>query len=277
MMKKQLIMEKALELFSEQGFESTSVQQITERCGISKGAFYLSFKTKEELIFSMIDHFLQQFIVDIDQSVKEALHKEDMFVEFYKGIFKTFQKHSKSARMFLNENTNPANKELLEKVKAYEVDMTKSIAFMLEGLYGETLQHTKYDLVYCIKGFMKSYAEFFIFADLRLDLDQLAKSLAEKTEIIARHSTISFITEELNQYMNYHHEEMVSQDKVLELLELSIQSVEEAIVLESLQLLKGQVAHQTYSKVIIIGLIENIRLQPECKWQARLLMKYFQF
>lgn len=276
-MKKQLIMEKALELFSEQGFESTSVQQITERCGISKGAFYLSFKTKEELIFSMIDHFLQQFIVDIDQSVKEALHKEDMFVEFYKGIFKTFQKHSKSARMFLNENTNPANKELLEKVKAYEVDMTKSIAFMLEGLYGETLQHTKYDLVYCIKGFMKSYAEFFIFADLRLDLDQLAKSLAEKTEIIARHSTISFITEELNQYMNYHHEEMVSQDKVLELLELSIQSVEEAIVLESLQLLKGQVAHQTYSKVIIIGLIENIRLQPECKWQARLLMKYFQF
>ncbi len=44
-------MEKALELFSEQGFEATSVQQITERCGISKGAFYLSFKTKDELVF----------------------------------------------------------------------------------------------------------------------------------------------------------------------------------------------------------------------------------
>ena len=66
MMKKQLIMDKALELFSEQGFEATSVQQITERCGISKGAFYLSFKTKDELIFSMIDYHMQQFIAEID-------------------------------------------------------------------------------------------------------------------------------------------------------------------------------------------------------------------
>ena len=39
-------MEKALELFARQGFEATSVQQITEHCGISKGAFYLSLNQK---------------------------------------------------------------------------------------------------------------------------------------------------------------------------------------------------------------------------------------
>lgn len=39
MQKKQLIMEKSLELFAKQGFEATSVQQITDYCGISKGAF----------------------------------------------------------------------------------------------------------------------------------------------------------------------------------------------------------------------------------------------
>lgn len=39
MVKKQLIMDKALELFAKQGFEATSVQQITDHCGISKGAF----------------------------------------------------------------------------------------------------------------------------------------------------------------------------------------------------------------------------------------------
>ena len=50
--KKQLIIEKAVELFAENGFESTSVQQITERCGISKGAFYLIFS--EYLIVPMV-------------------------------------------------------------------------------------------------------------------------------------------------------------------------------------------------------------------------------
>ena len=70
MIKKQLIMDKALELFAEQGFEATSVQQITEHCGISKGAFYLSFKSKDELILAMIDHFMIGITIDIDQVVK---------------------------------------------------------------------------------------------------------------------------------------------------------------------------------------------------------------
>ena len=70
MIKKQLIMEKALELFAEKGFESTSVQQITDHCGISKGAFYLSFKSKDELILALIDYFMMQFTSDIDYMVR---------------------------------------------------------------------------------------------------------------------------------------------------------------------------------------------------------------
>lgn len=46
MLKKQLIMEKALELFSEQGFEATSVQQITERCGIFKRCILFILQNK---------------------------------------------------------------------------------------------------------------------------------------------------------------------------------------------------------------------------------------
>lgn len=72
MSKKQLIMESALELFAKQGFEATSVQQITEHSGISKGAFYLSFKSKDELIMALIDHFMEQFVSDIDHIVKDS-------------------------------------------------------------------------------------------------------------------------------------------------------------------------------------------------------------
>lgn len=84
-------MEKALELFSEQGFEATSVQQITERCGISKGAFYLSFKTKDELLISMVENYLQQFVTDVDQVVRSSLSKDIILVEFYKSIFQAFK------------------------------------------------------------------------------------------------------------------------------------------------------------------------------------------
>ena len=92
MIKKQLIMEKALELFAEQGFEATSVQQITDHCGISKGAFYLSFKSKDELILALIDHFMMQFISDIDYMVKHPKNNEELLYKFYYTTFQFFSK-----------------------------------------------------------------------------------------------------------------------------------------------------------------------------------------
>ncbi|MEX3746203.1 TetR/AcrR family transcriptional regulator [Lysinibacillus xylanilyticus] len=277
MLKKQLIMEKALELFSEQGFEATSVQQITERCGISKGAFYLSFKTKDELLFSMVEYYLQQFVTDVDQVVRSSLSKDVILVEFYKSIFQAFKKHSASARVFFNEKVLLTKKELFQKISAYDAEMSKSIIYMLEQLYRDELCKTKYDVMYCIKGFMKSYAELFIFSDIPLDLDQLAKSLAEKTDIIARHTTIPFITEELVQLTAKPCNEEVTKESLLELIEQHLIGLEESIERESLELIKSQIEDQTYSKPIVKGLIENIRLQPEHRWVAYVLKNYFKF
>ncbi|PJO43607.1 TetR/AcrR family transcriptional regulator [Lysinibacillus xylanilyticus] len=275
MLKKQLIMEKALELFSEQGFEATSVQQITEQCGISKGAFYLSFKTKDELLISMVEYYLQQFVTDVDQVVRSSLSKDIILVEFYKSIFQAFKNHAASARVFFNDKALLTKKELFQKIIAYDFEMSKSIIYMLEQLYQDELHDTKYDVMYCIKGFMKSYSELVIFSDIPLDLDQLAKSLAEKTEIIARNTTIPFITEELIQLTAEPFNEEVSQESLLELIEHHLEGLEDSIERESLELLKFQVENPTYSKAILKGLIENIRLQPEHRWVAYKLGKYF--
>ncbi|MDM5246732.1 MULTISPECIES: TetR/AcrR family transcriptional regulator [unclassified Lysinibacillus] len=275
MLKKQLIMEKALELFSEQGFEATSVQQITERCGISKGAFYLSFKTKDELLFSMVEYYLQQLVTEIDHVVRSSLSKDVKIVEFYKSVFQAFKKHSASARVFFNEKLLFTKKELLQKISAYDADMSKSIIYMLEQLYRDELSKTKYDVMYCIKGFMKSYAELCIFSDIPLDLDQLAKSLAEKTDIIARYTTIPFITEELVQLTAKPCNEEVTKESLLQLIDQHLSDLEESIERESLELLKSQLENLTYSKPIVKGLIENLRLQPECRWVAYGLTKYF--
>lgn len=275
MLKKQLIMEKALELFSEQGFEATSVQQITERCGISKGAFYLSFKTKDELLISMVENYLQQFVTDVDQVVRSSLSKDIILVEFYKSIFQAFKKHAASARVFLNEKVLLTKKELFQKIIAYDIEMSKSIIYMLEQLYQDKLDDTKYDVMYCIKGFMKSYSELFIFSDIPLDLDQLSKSLAEKTEILAKYTTIPFMAEELVQLTAKPCNEDFSKESLLELIEQHLDGLIDTIERESLELLKEQVENPTYSKPIIKGLIENLRLQPDYRWVAYVIAKYF--
>ena len=89
MFKKQLIMENALELFAENGIEATSIQQITERCGISKGAFYLSFKSKNELVYNLIDYFMSEIISDIEQSVNTE--QDDDEESLYNCYYSTFE------------------------------------------------------------------------------------------------------------------------------------------------------------------------------------------
>jgi AcrR family transcriptional regulator len=49
------IKEVALELFTEQGYEQTSLREIAERLGVTKAALYYHFKSKEEIVAAFVD------------------------------------------------------------------------------------------------------------------------------------------------------------------------------------------------------------------------------
>jgi AcrR family transcriptional regulator len=52
------LIDSALKLFGERGYAVTSVQEITEAAGVTKGAFYHHFESKEDLLRLIHDEFL---------------------------------------------------------------------------------------------------------------------------------------------------------------------------------------------------------------------------
>jgi AcrR family transcriptional regulator len=50
----------ALRLFAEQGYESTSMRQISEQLGITKAALYYHFTSKESIVGALIETMLAQ-------------------------------------------------------------------------------------------------------------------------------------------------------------------------------------------------------------------------
>jgi AcrR family transcriptional regulator len=276
MMKKQLIMEKALELFANQGFEATSIQQITEHCGISKGAFYLSFKSKDELVLALIDHFMIQITSDIDYVVKSTNNNDELLYEFYYATFNSFHKHSDFAKILIKEQMQSFNEELILKIHYYNRSMEKTILSMIERLYGEEVKHTKYDLIYCVKSFMSIYSELFLFQNVPLDLNLLSQSLVEKTNLLARHTTIPFISQELIQMFRKPMNEEITKEQIIEMMEEKLEEMEDSIEKESLILLRQQLLEPTLSPAIVKGLLENIRNHPHCKWISYLLRSYYE-
>lgn len=57
---KQRILAKANELFSENGYQATGVDEITQSIGMTSGVFYNHFKSKPELLNEIVRHKIER-------------------------------------------------------------------------------------------------------------------------------------------------------------------------------------------------------------------------
>ncbi|MER6394497.1 MULTISPECIES: helix-turn-helix domain-containing protein [unclassified Kitasatospora] len=62
----------ALELFSEQGYEQTSLREIADRLGVTKAALYYHFKTKDDIVHGIV----QSMAAPIDDTIAWGREQE---------------------------------------------------------------------------------------------------------------------------------------------------------------------------------------------------------
>lgn len=97
MNKKDKIVEEALKLFLEKGFNETSVDEITKASSISKGSFYTYFKSKEELLETIVKELLnnveKRFYSIIGKEKKEKIEYLFDFFEFNISLAKEYSSY----------------------------------------------------------------------------------------------------------------------------------------------------------------------------------------
>ena len=71
------ILEQAIRLFCEHGYEATSVRQIVEAAGVTKPVLYYYYKKKEELFLSIIRSAFEI----VDKNLEKACAAEDLNLE----------------------------------------------------------------------------------------------------------------------------------------------------------------------------------------------------
>src|SRR5215468_11122474 len=54
------IQQVAVELFTEHGYEGTSLREIAERLDVTKAALYYHFKSKEDIVASLVEDYYGQ-------------------------------------------------------------------------------------------------------------------------------------------------------------------------------------------------------------------------
>jgi AcrR family transcriptional regulator len=72
-MDKKELMDEAMHIFSLKGFAQTSIQEIALAAGISKGAFYKHYESKESLFIELLKRHQEELTAELSASSFEGI------------------------------------------------------------------------------------------------------------------------------------------------------------------------------------------------------------
>ena len=67
------VLDAAVDLFAQQGYDGTSVAQVIARAGVAKGGFYHHFSSKEALLYEVYGDLITRQLVAMDEIVARGL------------------------------------------------------------------------------------------------------------------------------------------------------------------------------------------------------------
>jgi AcrR family transcriptional regulator len=67
------VLDAAVELFAQQGYDGTSVSQVITRAGVAKGGFYHHFASKEALLYEVYGDLIGRQLEGMDQILRQGL------------------------------------------------------------------------------------------------------------------------------------------------------------------------------------------------------------
>lgn len=72
---REALVRAALELFTEQGLDTPSLDAICDRAGYTRGAFYVHFADREELLVAVMDHVGEAFLASVFAGLSADDHR----------------------------------------------------------------------------------------------------------------------------------------------------------------------------------------------------------
>lgn len=172
--KKEIILETATTLFTEQGFEKTSVAAICESANVSKGLVYHHFTSKDEILIAIYEQSTQEMInLSSNKTEKNA---RERLLEIINAVFKQLEDNKMFLKLNLNIMFQPSTRKILEtqiKERAVQLFITvKKIFNEIDSINSEILS---YIFISEIDGIALSYLSSFEKYPLQEMKNQLLK------------------------------------------------------------------------------------------------------
>jgi TetR/AcrR family transcriptional regulator, fatty acid metabolism regulator protein len=130
-LKRQLIMDAAIEVFSRNGFQDSTISEIAQKANVAEGTIYQYFKNKEDLFFSIPIDKTKEFYGELElhlKGINGALNKIRKFMWYYLYHLQENPEYARALMLEMRVNRNFA------KAKAFEAfrPLTRKLLKIIE-------------------------------------------------------------------------------------------------------------------------------------------------
>lgn len=133
---KMKIIEAAKSVIHRYGVQGATMRLVAEEAGVSTGAIYHYFASKEDILYAVMDHNLSESgrIVGLYEAGK--MDKYTLLEEVEKGIMKRVEKVDENRiQFYLAQEALSGNQELRLKFQEKYGEWSKSIDLLMQKLY----------------------------------------------------------------------------------------------------------------------------------------------
>ena len=120
----------AVDLFARQGYANTSVQQIVEAAGVTKGAMYHYFESKDDLLFGIYEKLLSLQKSRLDEIIARGGAVDDVLRAVCVDVIETSIDHMPEGTVFFRSMhmlSAPRQQEVTRRRRAYHDEFVQLI------------------------------------------------------------------------------------------------------------------------------------------------------
>lgn len=263
--KEKIIIEEAIKLFAQKGFASTSIQEIATNSGISKGAFYLHFKSKDALLIAIFNDYYETVKREVFTYEKAFLEPKDKFQKQLSVLFKHLLDNKEFIIMISREQAFPLNestKKLIYKMHLETLEFYKK-GFSI--IYGSKSELYLWDLSISLEGLIHSFSRVLLFHHQPFDFELLADYLLKRMDSIYKdlsnekpilsQSTMESILFKTKTFLSKETEQI---SQLLSKIKMELNNIENKDDLEvTLEVLETEFSRETPRPAVIQGMLSN--------------------
>lgn len=177
--KKQRLIESSIELFAEKGYHRTSIQEIVEKSGVSKGAFYLYFSSKKALTTEIVDYFINKMVRDVKEINEKQIGPKEKLIEQTALYLDVVNHHRSHVLMSLKDQTLEGQ-DFEGMIKRLHKESYRLMQNRMQEYYGEAVVAYVPDIFIIYDGIMQGYLKAIIIYQVACDPNEMARFIIDR-------------------------------------------------------------------------------------------------